>query len=85
VKVFEWHSKLAERLRLKLGWSHYAIYWVSFIKGVGRAVVVFEDKAPITVPMPIRAAPSMSCFIGEAPLGFSLSRIVKRKKPPNYL
>jgi len=38
VKVFEWHSKLAERLRLKLGWSHYAIYWVSFIKGVGRAV-----------------------------------------------
>jgi hypothetical protein len=34
MKVFEWHSELAERLRLKLGWSHYAIYWVSFIKGV---------------------------------------------------
>jgi len=33
MKVFEWHSELAERLRLKLGWSHYAIYWVSFIKG----------------------------------------------------
>ena len=34
VNLFKLHSDLAERLRLKLGWSHYAIYWVSFIKGV---------------------------------------------------
>ena len=34
MNLFKLHSELAERLRLKLGWSHYAIYWVSFIKGV---------------------------------------------------
>ena len=41
MKVFEWHSELAERLRLKLGWSHYAIYWVSFIKGVAVTCLVY--------------------------------------------
>ena len=41
MKVFEWHSEMAERLRLKLGWSHYAIYWVSFIKGVAVTCLVF--------------------------------------------
>jgi hypothetical protein len=34
MKLFKLHSDLAERLRIKLGWGHYAIYWVSFIKGV---------------------------------------------------
>ena len=34
MKVFEWHSELVERLRLQLGWSHYALYWVPLIKGV---------------------------------------------------
>ena len=41
MKVFKWHSELAERLRLKLGWSHYAIYWVSFIKGVAVTCLVY--------------------------------------------
>ncbi len=41
MKVFKWHSELAERLRLKLGWSHYVIYWVSFIKGVAVTCLVF--------------------------------------------
>ena len=41
MKVFEWHSELAERLRLKLGWSHYAVYWVSFIKGVAVTCLVY--------------------------------------------
>ena len=41
MKVFEWHSELAERLRLKLGWSHYAIYWVSFIKGISITCLLF--------------------------------------------
>jgi len=40
MKVFEWHSDLAELLRLKLGWSHYAIYWVSFVKGVAVTCLV---------------------------------------------
>ena len=34
MKLFQLHSELDEPPRLKLGWSHYAIYWVSFIKGV---------------------------------------------------
>jgi hypothetical protein len=34
MNLFKLHSDLAERLRLKLGWSHYAIYWVLFLKGV---------------------------------------------------
>jgi len=41
MKVLAWHSELAERLRLKLGWSHYAIYWVSFIKGVAVTSLVY--------------------------------------------
>ena len=41
MKVLEWHSELSERFRLKLGWSHYAIYWVSFIKGVAVTCLVF--------------------------------------------
>ncbi len=41
MKVLAWHSELAERLRLKLGWSHYAIYWVSFIKGVAVTCLVY--------------------------------------------
>ena len=40
MNLFKLHSDLAERLRLKLGWSHYAIYWVSFIKGVGVTCLV---------------------------------------------
>ena len=40
MKLFKLHSDLAERLRIKLGWSHYAIYWVSFIKGVAVTCLV---------------------------------------------
>jgi hypothetical protein len=40
MKLFKLHSGLAERLRLKLGWSHYAIYWLSFIKGVAFTLLV---------------------------------------------
>jgi hypothetical protein len=34
MKLFKWHSDIAERMRVALGWSHYAVYWVSFVKGV---------------------------------------------------
>ena len=40
MNLFKLHSDLAERLRIKLGWSHYAIYWVSFIKGVAVTCLV---------------------------------------------
>ena len=41
MKVFKWRIELAERLCLKLFWSHYVIYWVSFIKGVAVTCLVF--------------------------------------------
>jgi hypothetical protein len=34
MKLFKWHSDVAERMRVALGWGHYAVYWVSFFKGV---------------------------------------------------
>ena len=34
MKIINWHDDMAERVRLRLGWSHYAMYWVSFVKGV---------------------------------------------------
>ena len=34
MNIFQWDSKIAERIRLKLGWSHYAMYCLSFFKGV---------------------------------------------------
>ena len=34
----------------------------------------FEDSAPMTVPMPTRAAPSMSCFIRWSPVGVRASQ-----------
>ena len=37
---FKLHSELAERLRIKLGRSHYALYWLSFIKGVAVTCLV---------------------------------------------
>ena len=40
MNLLKWHSELAERLRIRLGWSHYAIYWVSFIKGVALTCLV---------------------------------------------
>lgn len=40
MKIFDWHRELAERLRIKLGWPHYAIYWVSFIKGIAVTCLV---------------------------------------------
>jgi hypothetical protein len=34
MNFFKWHSNITERVRLWLGWSHYAIYLVAFAKGV---------------------------------------------------
>ena len=40
MNIFQWDSKIAERIRLKLGWSHYAMYCVSFFKGVALTCLV---------------------------------------------
>jgi len=40
MNLFKLHSDLAERLRIKLGWSHYTIYWVSFVKVVSVTCLV---------------------------------------------
>jgi ribosomal protein L25 (general stress protein Ctc) len=33
-QIIKWHKDLSESVRKKLGMSHYAIYWVSFFKGI---------------------------------------------------
>ena len=38
MNLLKWHSEVSERMRVRLGWSHYAIYWVSFIKGVSETL-----------------------------------------------
>jgi hypothetical protein len=35
-------------------------------------LVVFEDRAPMMMPVPTRAAPSKSCFIGGSPLDMGI-------------
>lgn len=40
MNILKWDSKIAERIRLRLGWSHYAMYWLSFIKGVALTSLV---------------------------------------------
>ena len=40
MNILKWDSKIAEHIRLRLGWSHYAMYWVSFIKGIALACLV---------------------------------------------
>jgi hypothetical protein len=52
---------------------------------LAKPLVLSEDKAPMTAPMPTRAAPSVNYFIGWSPLGVGVSRVITRKKPPNYL
>jgi len=69
VKVFEWHSELAERLRLKLGWSHYAIYWVSFIKGVGCAVGIVRGNSPNDDASADKGCTEYELFHWGSPLG----------------
>jgi hypothetical protein len=34
MKLFKIQREMAERIRLKLGLSHYALYWISFLEGV---------------------------------------------------
>ena len=33
-QIIKWHKDLSESVRKRLGMSHYAIYWVSFFKGI---------------------------------------------------
>ena len=40
MNFFKWHGDITERVRLWLGWSHYAMCWVAFIKGVVLTCVV---------------------------------------------
>jgi hypothetical protein len=40
MNILKWDSEIAERIRLRLGWSHYAMYWVSFIKGIALICLV---------------------------------------------
>ena len=42
MNLLKWDSDIAERIRirLRLGWSHYAMYWVSFVKGIALTCVI---------------------------------------------
>jgi len=32
--MLEWHKTYSENWRNRLGFSHYGIYWLSFVKGI---------------------------------------------------
>ena len=34
MELIKWYSNVTERIRLALGWSYYAMYWLGFIKGI---------------------------------------------------
>ncbi len=33
-KFFDWHKEYCEFFKEKMGISHYAVYWISFMKGL---------------------------------------------------
>jgi|TARA_R110002074_G_scaffold125215_8_gene262361 hypothetical protein len=39
-KIIDWHKEYCERLRLILNISHYAMYWMAFIKGAILVVLI---------------------------------------------
>ena len=40
MNILKWDSEISERIRLRLGWSHYAMYWFSFINGIALTCLV---------------------------------------------
>ena len=51
MEFIKWHSNLTERIRLALGWSYYAMYWLGFIKSCVNLITSLIDELKyLTIP-----------------------------------